>query len=79
MIVAPDLSVPAHPEIFAIGDLATIETRAGLLNATAAGGYRMGDPNAKVKSGAGPDVVGLSIGIEDKEDLIADLEQALGA
>ena len=34
---------------------------------------------ANVKSGAAPDVVRLSIGIEDKEDLIADLEQALSA
>jgi len=31
------------------------------------------DDAAKVKSGAAPDVVRLSIGIEDKEDLIADL------
>jgi O-acetylhomoserine (thiol)-lyase len=31
----------------------------------------------KVKAGAGPDVVRLSIGIEDVEDIIADLEQAL--
>ncbi|MFZ0812143.1 MAG: PLP-dependent transferase, partial [Bradyrhizobium sp.] len=30
-----------------------------------------------IKSGAAPDVVRLSIGIEDKEDLIADLDQAL--
>jgi O-acetylhomoserine (thiol)-lyase len=30
-------------------------------------------------SGAGPDVVRLSIGIEDKDDIIADLEQALSA
>lgn len=37
------------------------------------------DDDAKTRSGAGPDVVRLSIGIEDKEDLIADLEQALGA
>ncbi|OIQ71008.1 methionine gamma-lyase [mine drainage metagenome] len=37
------------------------------------------DDAAKIKSGAGPDVVRRSIGIEDKEDLIADLEQALGA
>jgi O-acetylhomoserine (thiol)-lyase len=37
------------------------------------------DDAAKVKSGAAPDVVRLSIGIEDKEDLIADLEQALTA
>ena len=35
--------------------------------------------NAKTLSGAGPNVVRLSIGIEDKEDLIADLEQALAA
>ena len=31
----------------------------------------------KTKAGAGPDVVRLSIGIEDKEDIIADLEQGL--
>src|SRR5690242_2891058 len=37
------------------------------------------DDAAKTKAGAGPDIVRLSIGIEDKEDLIADLEQALGA
>src|SRR5438270_5829256 len=37
------------------------------------------DDAAKVKSGAAPDVVRLSIGIEDREDLIADLEQALSA
>ncbi len=32
----------------------------------------------QVKAGAGPDVVRLSIGIEDAKDIIADLEQALG-
>jgi O-acetylhomoserine (thiol)-lyase len=37
------------------------------------------DDEAKTRSGAGPDVVRLSVGIEDKEDLIADLEQALNA
>src|SRR5580698_6683451 len=37
------------------------------------------DDAAKTKAGAAPDVVRLSIGIEDKEDLIADLEQALSA
>jgi O-acetylhomoserine (thiol)-lyase len=31
----------------------------------------------KIAAGAGPDVVRLSIGLEDKEDIIADLEQAL--
>jgi O-acetylhomoserine (thiol)-lyase len=31
----------------------------------------------RIAAGAGPDVVRLSVGIEDKEDIIADLEQAL--
>jgi O-acetylhomoserine (thiol)-lyase len=31
----------------------------------------------KVQAGAGPDVVRLSVGLEDKDDIIADLEQAL--
>ncbi len=33
----------------------------------------------KVAAGAGPDVVRVSIGIEDKADIIADLDQALAA
>ncbi|MGB3490323.1 MAG: PLP-dependent transferase, partial [Xanthobacteraceae bacterium] len=33
----------------------------------------------KIQAGAGPDLVRLSIGLEDKEDLIADLDQALQA
>ena len=33
----------------------------------------------KVQAGAGPDVVRLSIGLEDKADIIADLEQGLSA
>ena len=33
----------------------------------------------KVASGAGPDVVRLSIGLEDVVDIIADLDQALAA
>ena len=33
----------------------------------------------RIKAGAGPDVVRLSVGIEDVADLIADLEQALSA
>ncbi|HET6195745.1 MAG TPA: aminotransferase class V-fold PLP-dependent enzyme, partial [Acetobacteraceae bacterium] len=33
----------------------------------------------KVQAGAGPDVVRLSIGLEDKDDIIADLEQGLKA
>ena len=37
------------------------------------------DDAQKAASGAGPDVVRVSVGIEDKEDIIADLEQALKA
>jgi O-acetylhomoserine (thiol)-lyase len=33
----------------------------------------------RIAAGAGPDVVRLSIGIEDSADLIADLEEALQA
>jgi O-acetylhomoserine (thiol)-lyase len=33
----------------------------------------------KVQAGAGPDVVRISVGIEDKADIIADLEQALAS
>ncbi|QFU16537.1 O-acetylhomoserine aminocarboxypropyltransferase [Microvirga thermotolerans] len=33
----------------------------------------------RVQAGAGPEVVRLSIGLEDKDDLIADLDQALAA
>jgi len=33
----------------------------------------------KVSAGAGPDVVRLSVGIEDVEDIIADLDQAMNA
>jgi len=33
----------------------------------------------RIAAGAGPDVVRLSIGLEDKADIIADLEQALAA
>jgi O-acetylhomoserine (thiol)-lyase len=33
----------------------------------------------QVAAGAGPDVIRLSVGIEDVADLIADLEQALAA
>jgi O-acetylhomoserine (thiol)-lyase len=33
----------------------------------------------KIAAGAGPDVVRLSIGLEDTADLIADLDQALAA
>ncbi|MDP2732337.1 MAG: O-acetylhomoserine aminocarboxypropyltransferase [Hoeflea sp.] len=39
--------------------------------------HRQLSPEQQVAAGAGPDVVRLSIGIEDVKDIIADLEQAL--
>lgn len=39
--------------------------------------HRQLSPEQLVAAGAGPDVVRLSIGIEDVDDIIADLEQAL--
>jgi O-acetylhomoserine (thiol)-lyase len=39
--------------------------------------HRQLSDEQKVKAGAGPDTVRLSIGIEDVKDIIADLEQAL--
>ena len=41
--------------------------------------HRQLSDEQKVIAGAGPDVVRLSIGIEDKADIIADLDQALRA
>ena len=41
--------------------------------------HRQLSDEQKVKAGAGPDVVRLSVGIEDVEDIIADLDQALNA
>lgn len=39
--------------------------------------HRQLSPEQQTAAGAGPDVVRLSIGIEDAGDIIADLEQAL--
>ena len=39
--------------------------------------HRQLSDEQKIAAGAGPDVVRLSIGIEDVKDIIADLEQAL--
>lgn len=41
--------------------------------------HRQLTPEAQVKAGAAPNVVRVSIGIEDPRDIIADLEQALSA
>ncbi len=41
--------------------------------------HRQLDEAAQIRAGAGPNVVRLSIGIENVEDIIADLDQGLTA
>ena len=41
--------------------------------------HRQLQDDERIAAGAGPDVVRLSIGIEDIDDIIGDLEQALAA
>jgi O-acetylhomoserine (thiol)-lyase len=57
--------------------LANIGDTRSLIIHPASTTHRQLTDEQKVASGAGPDVVRLSIGIEDKDDIIADLEQGL--
>jgi NADH dehydrogenase len=45
--VAPDLSVPGHPEVFVIGDLATITTKGRIVPGVAPAAMQMGRHAAK--------------------------------
>jgi O-acetylhomoserine (thiol)-lyase len=59
--------------------LANIGDTRSLIIHPASTTHRQLSDDQKVLAGAGPDVVRLSIGLEDKADIIADLEQALAA
>src|SRR4029078_587526 len=59
--------------------LANIRSTCSLIIHTASSTHRQLSDAQKVQAGAGPDVVRLSIGLEDKEDIIADLEEGLTA
>jgi O-acetylhomoserine (thiol)-lyase len=59
--------------------LANIGDTKSLIIHPASTTHRQLSDEQQVAAGAGPDVVRLSIGIEDVEDIIADLEQALKA
>ncbi|CUA91107.1 OAH/OAS sulfhydrylase [Chelatococcus sambhunathii] len=54
------------------------DTRSLVIHPASTTHRQLGDEQ-KVAAGAGPDVVRLSIGLEDPADLIADLDQALSA
>jgi len=57
--------------------LANIGDTKSLIIHPASTTHRQLSDDQKIAAGAGPDVVRLSVGIEDVEDIIADLEQAL--
>ena len=57
--------------------LANIGDTRSLIIHPASTTHRQMDDKARVTAGAGPDVVRLSVGIENRKDIIADLEQAL--
>jgi O-acetylhomoserine (thiol)-lyase len=67
----------SHVNLFS--HLANIGDTRSLIIHPASTTHRQLSDAQKVQAGAGPDVVRLSIGLEDKEDIIADLEQALAA
>jgi O-acetylhomoserine (thiol)-lyase len=54
------------------------DTRSLIIHPASTTHRQLGDEQ-RVRAGAGPDVVRLSIGLEDVSDLIADLDQALAA
>lgn len=58
--------------------LANIGDTRSLIIHPASTTHRQLSDEQKSQAGAGPDTVRLSIGLEDAEDIIADLEQALG-
>ncbi len=62
-----------------LSHLANIGDSKSLIIHPASTTHRQLDEAAQIACGAGPDVVRLSIGIEDVADIIADLEQALAA
>ena len=57
--------------------LANIGDTRSLIIHPASTTHRQLSDEDRVKAGAGPDVVRLSVGIEDAADIIADLDQAL--
>ncbi len=72
-----DAGVKLVSNVKLFSHLANIGDTRSLIIHPASTTHRQLDDAQKVQAGAGPDVVRLSIGIEDKEDIIADLEQAL--
>ena len=73
-----DAGIKLVSEVQLLSHLANIGDTRSLIIHPASTTHRQRSDEQKTGAGAGPDVVRLSIGIEDVEDIIGDLEQALG-
>ena len=73
-----DAGVKLVSNVRLFSHLANIGDTRSLIIHPASTTHRQLTDTQKTAAGAGPDVVRLSIGIEDVADIIADLEQALG-
>src|SRR5262244_1463550 len=74
-----DAGVKLVSNVRLFSHLANIGDTRSLIIHPASTTHRQLSDAQKVQAGAGPDVVRLSIGLEDPEDLIADLEEGLTA
>ncbi len=74
-----DAGVKLVSNVKLFSHLANIGDTRSLIIHPASTTHRQLSDEQKVQAGAGPDVVRLSIGIEDTPDIIADLDQALAA
>jgi O-acetylhomoserine (thiol)-lyase len=74
-----DAGVKLVSNVKLFSHLANIGDTRSLIIHPASTTHRQLSDEQKVVAGAGPDVVRLSVGIEDKADIIADLEQALAS
>ncbi len=72
-----DAGVKVVSNVNLLSHLANIgDTRSLIIHPASTTHRQLPEPQ-QIAAGAGPDVIRLSIGIENKEDIIADLEQAL--
>ncbi len=74
-----DAGIKLVSDVQLFSHLANIGDTRSLIIHPASTTHRQLSDEQKTAAGAGPDVVRLSIGIEDVEDLIADLDQGLAA
>jgi O-acetylhomoserine (thiol)-lyase len=74
-----DAGVKLVSSVTLFSHLANIGDTRSLIIHPASTTHRQLTDAQKAQAGAGPDVVRLSVGLEDKDDIIADLEQGLAA